>query len=207
MKPLLSILAAAAVLFLAACSPRVSVYRPNPTDLTAFETFAFLPNADIATASGDLESDKVNQAVVAALNDEMRQNGYTLDRDNPDLLVLLSVKTDREVGTTTDPIYASDIAYYGGYARRPGLRVSPYYDNYYYTDYADLDRIVGYDTDTYTYREGTLVVDVVDRAKREVVWKGVSQTPVTVSRSNAVMLMVEAIFDEFPAKEGARDSG
>ncbi len=66
--------------------------------------------------------------------------------------------------------------------------------------------VVGYDVDTYTYKEGTLVVDVVDRAKREVVWKGVSQTPVTNSRSNAVQLMVDAISEEFPTKAGASAS-
>ncbi len=205
MKSLPSLLAVA-VFFLAACSPQVSVYRPNPADLSAYKTFAFLPNADIETKSGDMESDKVNQAVVAALNEEMRKDGYVLDRDNPDLLVLLSVKTDRETTTTTDPIYASDYAYYGAYSRRPGVGVSPYYNDYYYNDYMAYDNVVGYDTDTYTYKEGTLVVDIVDRAKREVVWKGVSQTPVTNSRSNAVQLMVDAIFEEFPTKAGASAS-
>ncbi len=181
------------------CGPRVETYRPNEADLSKYNSFAFLPNAEIMN-DDDMESDKVNESIIATLNKNMREQGYTLDRDNPDLLLLLSVKTDLETETTTDPVYASDYAYYGGYGARPGVGVSPYYNDYYYRGYTDYNRVIGYDTDTYTYKQGTLVVDVVDRKKRKTVWKGISRTPVTGSRTDAVISMVDEIFEDYPVK-------
>jgi hypothetical protein len=37
----------------------------------------------------------------------MQKLGYTLDRTNPDLLVLLSTSTDLDTNITKEPVYAT----------------------------------------------------------------------------------------------------
>lgn len=193
------VLALCALLLAAACSPRVTTARPNQADLSEYETFAFLPNANVPMAD-EASSEQMTEAVVTEINENMRDQGYRLDRDNPDLLVLASVKTDIETETTTDPVYGG----YAGYGT-PGYGtagVSPYYDSYYYSGYSTYDPIVGYDTDTYRYKEGTLVINVVDRETRETVWKGVSSEAITGSTSSELPGLVEAIFSEYPTTDG-----
>jgi hypothetical protein len=85
----------------------------------------------------------------------MQKLGYTLDRTNPDLLVLLSTSTDLDTNVTKEPVYATYPNYYG---RSYG--VSPYYQNYYWR-ISSYNR-VGYDTDVNTYKEGTLRLSLVD---------------------------------------------
>jgi hypothetical protein len=71
------------------------------------------------------------------LNTNMQKLGYTLDRTNPDLLVLLSTSTDLDTNITKEPVYATYPNYYG---RSYG--VSPYYQNYYYNGYSNYNQLV-----------------------------------------------------------------
>ena len=203
MKTYLTSLLAVGLIGLTACGPTVNTYKTADADLGKYQSFAFLPNADIRMpADNSLKSDEVNQFVVSTLNDNMRQQGYTLDRDNPDLLVLLSVSSEERTDVTQDPIYANAPLYatypytgtYAGYTT-----ISPFYNNYYYNGYTTYNQIVGYDTDVTRYKEGTLVVDVVDRATKETLWKGVSSTSIYGGRNTeALRTMINEIFEDFP---------
>jgi hypothetical protein len=96
--------------------------------------------------------------------------GYTLDRTNPDLLVLLSTSTDLDTNITKEPVYATYPNYYG---RSYG--VSPY-QNYYYNGYSNYNQLIGYDTDLNTYKEGTLRLSLVDSKTKILFGKARPQT-------------------------------
>ncbi len=177
------------------CGPRVTTKKPTNDNLSKYETFSYLPNAAIQMPD-QAQNDNVNTLVIQQINERMMDEGYKLDRSEPDLLVLVSTKVNERTETETDPVYAR----YGAY-NRPGLRVNSYYNNFYYRGYNTVPTVVGYDTDTYNYKEGTLIVQLVERSSKETVWKGVSSTSVYDSGTTQAMTqLVNAIFDEYPLK-------
>lgn len=176
------------------CGPRVTTMKTTNKDLSVYDSFAYLPNTDIEMPSKSFNDD-VNEAVIETINSNLRQAGYELDRQNPDLLVLVSTETDTEIGATTDPIYAT-------YPYATGVTtISPYYEPYYYPGYMDYTSFVGYDVDTYSYQEGTVVINLVDRETRETVWKGVaSESIYDQSTIQEIQELVNAIFEEYPLR-------
>lgn len=182
----------------AACSPTVRTSQPTDADLSQYETFAYLPNAMVAMEAE--QSDDLGEAVVDAVQMQMQQEGYSIDQANPDLLVLLSVKRDSEVDVTRDPVYAD----YAAYPYTTGTYgVSPYYGNYYYNDFATYGDVIGYDTDVYTYKTGTLILNLVDRESKNTVWKAVSEKSIYDGRVSPqdIAAMVNDMFEEFPSVE------
>lgn len=176
-----------------ACGPRVSTEKMTNRDLSVYDTFAYLPNANISTQGMQISSEEVSRAVIEVVNSNLRQAGYNLDRDNPDLLVLISTESDTEVGTTTDPVYAR-------YPYTAGVgTINPIYNNYYYGGYAGFNNIIGYDTDTYTYEQGTVIIRLVDRETRNVVWRGVASESLRGQTDlQEIQDLVNAIFEEYP---------
>ena len=198
MKAILSSFASLCLLFTVACGPTVDTYRPTQADLSNYQSFAFLPNANISMPDNSkMSSDEVSQMVVQTINNSMRQQGYQLDRENPDLLILASVKTSIETDVDYDPIYANY-----PYTNLTATTIYPAYDPYYYPQYTGYTDFVGYDTDINRYKEGSLVIDVVDRSTRQVVWKGISSKPIySGSTSEAIADLVMEIFEEYPATD------
>jgi hypothetical protein len=189
-----------AVLLLTACSPRVTTVNPAATDLSDYKTYAYLPNADIEMQDGNMDQKQVNQRIVDATKRQMDRKGFELDRDNPDLLLLISVKRDQEVAVDTDPVYATY-----PYATYGVNTVSPYYNNYYYNDFYGYTDVVGYDTDTYQYTEGTLVINLIDRKTRETVWKGYTSDAIySGGTTGEIVELVDDIFEEMPSQRMAR---
>ncbi|SCX89278.1 protein of unknown function [Nonlabens sp. Hel1_33_55] len=193
MKLFKTTLLAIAVTAIYSCGPGVTTVKPTNDNLNKYQSFSYLPNSAIEMPDMAMNDD-VNTLVIQQINDRMMDAGYELDRAKPDLLVLVSTKIDETTGTTTDPVYAS----YGSY-NRPGLRVNSYYNNFYYNAYNSVPTVVGYDTDTYNYKDGTLIIQLVDRKSNETVWKGVSSESIYNSGDTATMTsLVNTIFEEYP---------
>ena len=181
---------------LISCGPRVATVKTTEKDLSRYDTFAYLPNTGIDLPGENIDDRSVNEAVIETVNRNLRQAGYTLDRQNPDLLVLVSTDTDTEVATTTEPVYAT-------YPYTAGVTtVSPFYDSYYYPGFTTFTDFAGYDVDTYRYKEGTVVINLVDRETRETVWKGVASESLYDQVSvPEIQQLVNAIFEEYPLME------
>ena len=189
-KPLIILIS---IFLLAGCGASVKTINPDNTDLSQYKTFAYLPNTNAEVPGKTYNDDKVNAMIIETINSNMQDAGYTLDRENPDLLVLVSTKTDLETETSTQPAYVR----YPYRARMTAVR--PYYNSYYYTGYNSYAGIVGYNTDTYSYKEGTVIIDIVDRKTKNTVWKGTSTEDIFNQNENsAIAELVNAIFDKYP---------
>lgn len=175
------------------CGPRVTTTNPDDTNVDNYQTFAFLPNTNAEVDNRSYNDEDVNTMVLNAINENLTDEGYRLDRSQPDLLVLVSTKTDSELATDRDAVYAT-------YPYATGVTtVAPYYEPYYFYNYSGYSNIIGYDYDTYTYEQGTLVVRLVDRQTKETVWKGVATDPIyNETTRRAITQMVDDIFEEFP---------
>ena len=106
------------------CGPAITTTKPTNDNLNKYSTFSYLPNSAIQMPDKAYK-DKVNTLVIQQINDRMMDAGYNLDREQPDLLVLVSTKIAQQTETESDPIYARY-----GYYNRPGLRINSYYNNY-----------------------------------------------------------------------------
>ena len=180
---------------LISCGPKVTTTKMTDKDLDNYETFAYLPNGNFDDPSKGYDDPNVGKSVVNEVNAKMKDLGYELERNEPDLLVLLATKTDTDVEREMDPVYATYPSYYN-----TTYPVGPYYDPYYYYGYTGYSDLVGYDVDYERYETGTLLLSLVDRKTREVIWRGTASNFVGGQRtSQAISDFVDDIFAEFPA--------
>ncbi|TXD82442.1 DUF4136 domain-containing protein [Subsaximicrobium wynnwilliamsii] len=178
------------------CGPKVNTAKLVDKDLSNYNSFAYLPNSNFDDLKKFETDPTVGTAIIESVNRNMKQKGYELDRNNPDLLVLLSTMTDKERTVDQEPVYAT---YPNNYGRSYG--VSPYYQNQYYYNYSSYSRIIGYERDIDRYKEGTLLIRLVDSDSKEVVWRGSASDAIfKQNETTAIAKFVDDMFDDFPKK-------
>ncbi|TDN83073.1 uncharacterized protein DUF4136 [Salegentibacter sp. 24] len=190
MKAIKTILFFSTLMLVFSCGPTVRTVNPEATNVNNYDTFAYLPNTNADLDEKEYNDETINKGIVEAVKNNLQQEGFELYRDNPDLLVLIRTARDTEIATTTDPVYAT-------YPYTTGVTaINPYYNPYYYYGYND---VVGYDLDTYAYKEGTLVINLIDRQTKNTVWKGVANNTIyDQTSSDAIERMINDIFESFP---------
>ena len=145
------IVAGCAVLAACASGPTIRGQTNPSVNLADYQTFAFF--SPLATDSAGYES-----VLTSRLKDASRRNleakGYVYSESNPDLLVnfYANIEDKQEIRSySTGPTMG--MGYYG---YRSGL----------YGGWG------GTEIETVNYKEGTLTIDVVDPAKKVLVWQG-----------------------------------
>lgn len=150
----------------------------NRTNLSNYRTFAWMPtggSANNANNSNNFIADaKIKDAATAVLVEK----GLRLQQENPDLIISYS----RQVGRGSRQVYASNWGWggypgwgmgfgWGGWGGFGGWGWGLGYRPYYYAygapfGYADVN--LGKEH----YKEGTIVIDLIDRRSKQVVWRG-----------------------------------
>ncbi|MFV8838456.1 DUF4136 domain-containing protein [Salinimicrobium soli] len=179
-------------LLLLSCGPKVNTSKKTTQSLDSFSSYAFLPNQDtIKTTRYD--NSFVNEIVINEITENMQQQDYRLDRSQPDLLVYYHLMLDEATMADAAPVY-TNYSYY-----RPGYYVGPYYRNYMYNDYYTIPRIAGSGIEQIPYKEGTIVVDLINRRTNEIVWRGKASDVITLNNlEEELKQYINAIFDKFP---------
>ena len=151
-------------------------------DLTQYETFAWMEGS--GSGSGDIRAtgDLVDQRFRRAIESELASRGLQKATSGaPDMFVGYQLALDDKVDyQTMNTYYGSGWGYRGVY------------------------RGVGVGTQTYTteYTMGTLVIDVFDGARHELVWRGAGEGKVSEARNpqerqEKINEAVELILAEF----------
>jgi hypothetical protein len=157
-----------AVFLLAGCAGMNYSQRYDPeVDFTQLKTYTTMP----------LPEKKKQDTILLlknmrfAADKELQSKGYGRDDSNPDFLVALHAVTENRV----------DVEQYG-YSYSTGFYDHPAYldrrrrhDPYYYDYYAPERREYRSGYDVYEYRVGTLVVDIIDADKKELIWRGIAE--------------------------------
>ena len=170
-----------ALLLLAGCAsgPSIFVNADLAANFATFHTYNF--ETPLGTDRSGYSS-LLSQYLRTATAREMEARGYVRS-DTPDLLINFNEQTKDKIQTTTTPSGPS----YGGYY---GYR-SGYYGVWN-----------GYDTQVTQYTEGTLTVDVVDAARKQLVWDGTAVGRVREeARKNpqpAIDKVITEIFAKYP---------
>lgn len=189
-----------AVPVLIQCGPKpvVSTIK-NSENLNRYETYAYLPNTDFDISSPHSGNNvPVTQAVIATMNRNMQEKGYTLNRDNPDLLVVLNAHYDSEVAKEVEMVYANPEKPDGADP------ITAYYDPYYYWKYAEFNDILGFRIKKVDDKRAGLAIELIDRGTEKVVWRGTAKEPLNNGGSSKEIAdYVAIVFEAFP--EVAKD--
>jgi hypothetical protein len=185
MRPIsfLSVLFATSLLAACASSPTIRSDYDHNIDFNKYRTFGFMnPLATDRAGYSTLLTERLKTAT----RNQMELRGYTYAANHPDLLVNFNGKLTERTQVTPAPMmpyYGYRWGFYGGW---PGY---------------------GMGADVYQYTEGTINVDLVDAARRQLVWEGVGQgelnEPSQLSSASNVEKTIALIFDKYPFRAGS----
>jgi hypothetical protein len=166
-----------ALLLLASCDLKTSVDFDRNADFSAIETYAWVGRKHPEI------SDLTHKRIVAAVEEQMGLEGLTKVESNPDVYV--TYHGDDNQRTVIDTTHY-------GYGYGPG---------WYWGGYGG---VASSTSRVRTYTEGTLIIDIYDAAKKELVWRGtVTGTVSDNPRQNEKNINkgVAKVFKKFPPPE------
>ena len=142
----------------------------NKTNMSRYRSFAWVSpegkteNKPTASAIADL---KIKDAAVTSLTTK----GLRMQQNNPDLLVTYTAKVGLGSKTVYYPTYYGS-GFYPGFGMGFGWGYRPYYyggwgGGYPFAYYGGLTAV-----DKEHYKEGTLIIDLVDTRTHKIVWRG-----------------------------------
>jgi hypothetical protein len=181
------VVATSAILAGCASGPKISTDYDRSADFSKYKTYGFFQPLGVE----DARYSTIYGAIFrTAISQEMESRGYTKS-DNPDLMINVSGKLQDKTQITQ-----TSAPYMGGYY---GYRRGAYgaWGGY------------GYGTETYVsnYTEGTVNVDLVDAAEKQMVWEGVGIGRVTGDKTNEqvrdnINSAVAQMFADYPFRAG-----
>lgn len=185
MAPLAVLMTAIALLYGCASSGPTIRADANPTtDFTRYRTFGYFD--PLATDKGEYAS-ILTTRLKQATRRELESRGYVYTESNPDLLVNFYANTREKQYVSSAPTPSPYFGYRAGY----------------YDPWAGWGVTYGTpDVQTYYRTEGTLTIDLVDAAQKQLAWQGSASGTITDEvRDNigaAVDAAVTQIFARYP---------
>ena len=169
-KNLLFLVMGALLVYSACSSTSVRFDYERGVDFSQFKTFDFYEVPE------DVKTDRlVLKRINRAITDQLSAKGLTQSSSNPDLLIATHTAVQDKV----------DVMDYGyGYA------------DYYWRGYWG-PRYGGGGTQVTEYEEGTLIIDIVDNAEDELIWRGEASRALPY---NPTAEKIDALIDDVVAK-------
>ncbi len=171
-----------AVFLLASCAsgPTIRSSMDESVDFNRFRTFGFV--APLGTAREGFQS-LISLQLVSSAERELLARGLTRTDTNPDLLINFSANLDQRLRITQSPGTSAGSMHRH---RRGFYNTWPSYQQ----------------TDIRQYTQGTLGIDVIDAARRQLIWEGIAVDRVTQSTTDNIGPVLDAavveIFRDFP---------
>jgi Domain of unknown function (DUF4136) len=128
-------------------------------NLASYHTYNFV--AEPGTNRGGY-STPITTYFKTAISRELDARGYKLTEENPQLLINFNTNAREQVDIRSTPSMSYGYGYYG---YRGGMYAA--------------GPIGGSDVETVRYKQGTANIDVVDAAKKQLVWEGVAEGKIT----------------------------
>ncbi len=178
----LGVVAVAVLLSACASGPQVRVNLDKSAEFSQYKTFGF---ADpLGTDRGGYQS-IVSQHLKDATRQELQARGLRYEAASPQLLVNFSASLNEKMRVMSTPSPMLGLGYYG---YRAGMYTA-------WPLYAEQQTVT-------QYTEGTLNIDVVDAARKQLVWEGVVTDSVTQKDldqlKTSIDLAVKAAFAKYP---------
>jgi hypothetical protein len=178
-----SLIVLVAVVVLSGCGSGISVNQDYDVNarFEDYTTYDWVPMPDPKPGNARTavrRNDLLDKRIRNAVNDELAAKGLVQNSASPDLLVVYHVDVQDRVQVTDWGYRYSD--YYWGWGGR--------------------------EIDVYNYKEGTLIIDLIDAGTKNLVWRGAGQkaldegnrTPEQVDAT--IRKVVGAIMEKYPPK-------
>ena len=180
------------LIFLLGCASNIKTKKYTKDNLGDFTTFAYLPNTAFTISEFSDESfNAVDESLVTILENQMTEKGYTLNPENPDLLVL--IKTSRAINSEESTKSKYEKSSGGSSGASP---------NFASTGSSGGKKYLGSNessTNNQPYKEGDLSVRIYDRKTKELVWIGQAYNYKShISDQSLMERMLKDIFKKFP---------
>lgn len=158
---------------ISACSTRYDYYQAarNRTNLSGYHTFAWMQSTGNGRSDANAADATIKDAATAALT----QKGLSLQQRSPDVLVTYTHVVVRGSRTNYYNMYNNNFypgwgLGYGGFGYG-GFGWGGWYRPYYYA-YGAPFSYAGTAVTKEHYKEGTLIIDLIDRRSKQLVWRG-----------------------------------
>lgn len=164
-------------LLLASCSPEIQVqtdFDPD-YDLWTYKTFDWGQKNNIEEGKNPFHYNELNdKRIKSAVQSQLASRGYRLTEVNPDLILHYHIIVKDKSVLATEP---------HGYT----------YSSYW----------MRMETHIYAYREGTLILDLMDSKTNNLIWRGWAVSPLDSSYKPAeieklINTAVAKVFKKFP---------
>lgn len=179
-------LATMAVSGAALAGPKAVASADKTVDMAQYRTFGFAQ--PLGTDQNGYQS-IVSQNLKASTQRQMEARGLVLDQANPQLLINFNARLDDKMKVSTTPAMPPPMMYGRGYY---GYRGSMYSTWPMYQDQTTVRQ----------YKEGTLNIDVVDQARKQLVWEAVVTDTITQKKRDQLDRTIEdyvkAAFKKYP---------
>lgn len=153
-------------ILLAGCATTAFVEKDDAVNFDQIKTYAWLneENDDSSVIKrNSLQETSLRQAV----NAELEKANWRMDKKHPDVILKNDILVEKTIKESTSPVYSQ------GYTRR---YFNPYTRRFSYVYFPS--QFMGYDTDGYETREGTLTITMIDAGTDKVIWQGWSTNEV-----------------------------
>ncbi|MGH7495796.1 MAG: DUF4136 domain-containing protein [bacterium] len=185
MKSIVTALVISLAMIAIGCAPSISVKQDYDKDanFTALKTYDWMhaPTTAVGNVKAALERNTLlDKRVRSNVNDQLMAKGYRQDSANPDFYVIYHTGVEDKVNVT-------DWGYsYAGYGRYSGWGAPS-------------------SIDVYQYKEGTLIVDVIDAKTKQLIWRGFATGTVnpdakTEQREKKLNEAITKMMSQFPPK-------
>lgn len=165
------------IILIMGCSQQIVVhtdYDPD-YDLWKYNTFDWGKKINIEEGQNPLHYNELNdKRIKTAFQEQLSKRGYKITTESPDLILHYHIIVKDQSIVVTEP---------------SGLVYGPYWTRM--------------NTSTYTYREGTLILDIMDKKTNNLIWRGWAVTDVKESYTpkeieSLINTTVSKIFRKFP---------
>jgi hypothetical protein len=151
-------------------------------DFEKYQSYAWLP-----------PDESIQEYAIVAIEDELNKRGFALNTENPDFLVMIHILNNPSEELVRTPLY-NHYEYLG-----PGFYSGPF-QSYYFNDQITVPIFSGYGIEQRDYNVGTVIIDIIDRQKMEIIWRGLAEdkrnNPIDVL--NDLPVYIAKIFNDFP---------
>ena len=177
----------AASILIGCTAPKINTRsQSDPSvNLASYKTYGFV--AEPGTNRGGY-STPITSYFKTAITREMNSRGYTYSENSPELLINFNTNAREQVDIRSTPSMSYGYGYYG---YRGGL-------------YAAGPMYGGTDVSTVRYKQGTANIDVVDAAKKQLVWEGIAEGKITDTMMKNPQATIDTVildmFANYPVK-------
>lgn len=180
---ILGAFAIAATLF-TGCASVAHIEKDDSADFSKYKSFSWIEKKNDNKKTSDLTEQKIQ----AAVNQELRKNGWKEVKHNPDVLLSYDVLVERNTRQDNNPVYSQPYSrvFFNPYTRRYGTIYYP-------------SQFLGYENNDVPVREGTVTITMIDSQTDKTVWQGWTTDEVNSRNltNKEIQSAVKAIFKKF----------